>query len=940
MIRRFSLFLYFFITILMSHVRAGNVCDVSLPWLESGYNVSFPEGMSSRTNYKVIKDRDGFLWFSTSNGMECYDGLTFLHYHLGKSQLRSIEDGFMVNVVIDQTQTIWTYTERNIVTRFNPQANRFDVVDFLSGRSEGNICCLHSDGETLLVGFSKGVVAFDLKTSEEIGKYCEDQEIRCIEPMDKSHVFVGTRQGLWLIDMEQKSSLFLSAGGMDVNCLRYDAVHDLLWIGSRGMGLHYAQISDLQTCKPIVEDDFSIINVIRSLNDSVMLVGTDGQGLKACMVEADSEGRFVPSRQILVASESASAPCQLPNSVIDDILVDGDNLWLTLDLFGVALLQPRNDVPCMVNPLSVANADRNALDVSVDRDGRYWIAFPRCIACYDTPESDPKIYMDEVSGFLTVCAASDGTVWCGGYNAGTYHFDPRSGQTEFFPSVVDNKVLDCVYAFAEDDRHDIWVGGLNFGLTRMHKTESGEYEKMTIPEVNLVTDIRVFSSDTLFVGSFDGVWIVNTCDGSAERVCCSEDTWTYTSSIGSLVVAPNREVWLGTMGAGLACYDIETHQATLYGTEYSLPSLEIRGVEMLNDSVLCASTEKDGIFAFDIRNHCVVRSLRHSNGQPMGIFSRSSSGGRIHDHVAFGSDNGVISVGNADISAQRDTFQIFASGENLRGNSVHLPYSSRNLYLQFTTNDLYHQSEYRFEYLIPGLTHDWESLDETRRFRYLSLPPGHYDILVRSYNATSLMGELQLSVEVEQIFWMRWYCLLTYALLFVALVWFVVNHYRIKHISETDGLTGIFNRYAGQKYTAEQLLIRTRGVFFLLDCDKFKHVNDNFGHLVGDKLLIRVARALKSTFPDDITMRLGGDEFAVFVADYGKSYALDAKLEQLMREIQSIRISEMPGYVPSISIGVAIYDGNSATTFEQLYTQADQSLYESKKHEGCWVTFG
>lgn len=936
--RFLSIYLISLLYTIWSCAWAGNANTVSLPWIESGYNVSFPEGMSSRTNYKVIKDRDGFLWFSTPNGMERYDGLSFHHYHLGKSQLRSIEDGFMVNVVIDQTQTLWTYTERNIVTRFNPEEDRFEVVDFLSGRNEGNICSLHSDGELLKVGFNREVVAFDLQTGAEVGRYPVDQEIRCIEPMDKSRVFVGTRQGLWLIDMEQNSTSYISAAGLDVNCLKYDAVHNLLWIGSRGLGLHYAQVSDLQDCKPVVENDFSIINVIRSLNDSVMLVGTDGQGLNACMIAQDGEGRFVPSRQVLVASESASAPCQLPNSVIDDILVDGDNLWLTLDLFGMALLQPRNDVPCMVNPLSVSNADRNALDVSIDSEGRYWIAFPRSVVCYDTPESDPKVYLDDVSGFLTVCAASDGTVWCGGYNAGSYHFDPRTGQKEFFPSVVDQKVLDCVYAFAEDANHDIWVGGLNFGLTRMHKTANGEYEKTTIPQVSQVADIRVFSADTLIVGTFDGVWIVNTRDGSAERVCCSEDDWAYTSSIGSLVVAPNREIWLGTMGAGLACFDIGTHKTTLYGMDYSLPSLEIRGVEMLNDSILCASTEKNGIFAFDIRNHRVVRSLRHSNGQPMGIFSRSSSGGRINDHVAFGSDNGLISIGYADIQLECDSFQIFASGENLHDNTVHLPYSSRNLYLQFTTNDIYHQSEYRFEYLIPGLTHDWEQLDETRRFRYLSLPPGHYDILVRSYTATSLLGELQLSVEVDQIFWLRWYCLLTYALLFLSLVWFVVNHYRIKHISETDGLTGICNRYAGQKYTSEQLLAMTRGVFLLLDCDKFKYVNDTYGHFVGDKLLIRVARALKSTFPGDITMRLGGDEFAVFVAGYGRSYALDAKLKQLISEIQSIRISEMPGYEPSVSIGAVIYEGESSATFESLYTQADQYLYESKKHEGCWVT--
>lgn len=918
---------------------ADNGNSSSLPWLESGYNVSFPEGASSRTNYKVVKDKDGFMWISTPNGVERYDGLTFRHYNLGKSRLRSIDDGFMVNVEIDRTNVIWTYTERNIVTRYNPEKDEFETFTPLSERSEGSIRYINSDGKHLFVGYYNGLCMFDLESGAMIDKFCLNQDIRCVEWYDDTQLLVGTREGLWVVNLEKQTSVPVMDVYMDVNCLKYDAAHGLLWIGSRGMGLFYAHKDDLKAFKPVVDDDYSIVNVFEALNDTIMLVGTDGNGLLACAIEQDGSGNYVPTKPVLVASESVSAPCQLPNSVIDDILVDGDNLWLTLDLSGVALLQPRSELPALVNPLAVANSDRNALDVSIDSKGRSWIAFPRCIACYEKPTSEPKIYLKDVSGYLTILAASDGTVWCGGYNAGTYHLDPRTEKYEFFPSVVDQKVLDCVYAFAEDDNHDIWVGGLNFGLTRMHKCADGTYEKTTYPDINLVADIRTYSADTLLVGTFDGVWIVNSKSGDTEKVLYREAGWEHTSSVGSLVVTPDKQVWFGTMGAGLVHYDLQTHEATLFANEYNLPSLEIRGVEMLNDSVLCASTEKNGIFAFDTRNHRIIRTLQHSNGQLMGIFSRSSSGGSIGNYVSFGSDNGVISVSNTDIQTQHDSFRIFAMGDSLHGNYVHLPYSSRNIYLQFTTNDIYNQNEYRFEYLIPGLTPDWESLDEMRRMRYLSIPPGSYELIVRSFSASGMTGEMKLDIEVDQVWYMRWYCLLTYTLLLVGLAWFIIYHYRIKHMSETDALTGIRNRYSGQKLVSEQLLMRSGGAFVLLDCDKFKHVNDTYGHLAGDDLLVRVARAIENTFPYDICMRLGGDEFAFYLIGQRDNDELRVSMNTFLHEIKSIRISGISDYEPSVSIGVAFADGRSHITFEQMYTLADKRLYESKKQEGCWVTY-
>ena len=160
----------------------------------------------------------------------------------------------------------------------------------------------------------------------------------------------------------------------------------------------------------------------------------------------------------------------------------------------------------------------------------------------------------------------------------------------------------------------------------------------------------------------------------------------------------------------------------------------------------------------------------------------------------------------------------------------------------------------------------------------------------------------------------------------------------LRHSAETDGLTDIFNRAAGEKMISELMAKNTPGVFAILDCDKFKQVNDNYGHASGDKLLKHLAEALKTSFPTDITLHLGGDEFAVFCSDVRTAEDFQERAQLFFAQVRDIRIEEMGNYEPSVSMGAAVYHGEDGLPFDRLYTMADKLLYESKKTEGCALT--
>lgn len=158
------------------------------------------------------------------------------------------------------------------------------------------------------------------------------------------------------------------------------------------------------------------------------------------------------------------------------------------------------------------------------------------------------------------------------------------------------------------------------------------------------------------------------------------------------------------------------------------------------------------------------------------------------------------------------------------------------------------------------------------------------------------------------------------------------------HTSETDGLTGISNRYAGETQISQLLKEHEPGVFAIFDVDKFKRVNDTFGHIIGDRLLIAIAETLRRSFPQDITLRLGGDEFSFFIKGQYTQDQLDLILASFFHDISNIRISDTGDYSPSISLGCVIYGGKTDISFDHLYTIADKHLYESKRFTGCHAT--
>ena len=156
----------------------------------------------------------------------------------------------------------------------------------------------------------------------------------------------------------------------------------------------------------------------------------------------------------------------------------------------------------------------------------------------------------------------------------------------------------------------------------------------------------------------------------------------------------------------------------------------------------------------------------------------------------------------------------------------------------------------------------------------------------------------------------------------------------LSDLAQTDALTKLYNRRFFDVVAADAFQRwQTSGERFALlfcDLDKFKRLNDTYGHDFGDQVLCRVAGALqRAAGPEDYVVRLGGEEFCVLSTNLGVAEAL-VKAERMRSDIEELVLSSDGEPVPvTISIGVAGIS-RSTESIKTLMISADEALYQAK----------
>lgn len=166
----------------------------------------------------------------------------------------------------------------------------------------------------------------------------------------------------------------------------------------------------------------------------------------------------------------------------------------------------------------------------------------------------------------------------------------------------------------------------------------------------------------------------------------------------------------------------------------------------------------------------------------------------------------------------------------------------------------------------------------------------------------------------------------------------------LQHMADHDPLTGLLNRRRFEqeldRHVARARRYGVEGAVLVLDVDRFKQVNDAYGHTTGDRVITSVARVLRRRLrTTDTLARLGGDEFAVLLpkADRREAEIVARRLVEAVRA-QADPADDRGGV--TISVGVTVLDDRSELTSEAAVADADLAMYDAKDAGGdCFAFF-
>lgn len=758
-------------------------------------------GIVSPVSFGIVKDEKGFIWVATRLGVDRYDGLHFKHYSMKESDMRMADDGVRHDLLQNEDGEIYAFSDLGKIFHYNEDIDSFEelhqVKSFLGGHS---LHALGIEENRLILGRFNGIMILDRSTLSITSILCPENNIRCIIPFENKTYLVGSEHGLWCLDLAQNSCEQIACPDLDVMSLYYDRDQQRIWMGTKGNGLWTLRLDNTEAIQ-IPNWEHAIVTSIAPYADSQLLVGTDGSGL------LQTSRIFISSLQLL-AGTTLEAPNTLPSSAVQAVFVDDMNIWLATYDCGMVLMAPNPLLGVMNLPETKYTSDKYCYDLDSNSEGTVWAAYNRFICQYTNTQSEPKVFLEDKSGFLAIEEYHDGTVWCGGYNSGLFHLDPKTGKYSHVASLTGASVNSSIYDLLEDSHGNLWVGGHNFPLTCIKTKESGisftpSKEDIVQYDITRIDDMQQLNDSIIVVGAVNGFFLVNMNSGEIRHLLAENDEfgWKGTNFIECIAIKDSHILYIGTDGAGFMIYDTEDNSLRNFTTaSHNLPSNYIRGIELSGDSLLWMSTENRGVFSFDIRAEKVKHRLSSATLQTDEYLVHASTTLPNGD-ILFGGKAGVELIYSSTMDDVTPNINIYLSeigiGQERRityrshpkildaplhlVEHIKLPYGEKSLRLQFTTDDIYHQNDHLMVFRLDNTWADWVTMNNQRELNFFTLPVGTHYLYIRCIMSNGQYIEKVFEIEAMQTPWLQWPALLCYLALLLLIIAGVVVTYR-KHV--------------------------------------------------------------------------------------------------------------------------------------------------------------
>ncbi len=963
-----------------------------------------PESLPNDFITDMAVDAAGNLWLATDGGglvLRHHNQLALSTYRHDPDDTNSLVDNHLRRVLVDPVGAIWAGSMRHGLSRMDTNTGK--IVNYRHeaanprSLSDDRIYALWLDADgTLWVGTGRGLDRLD-PADGSVTRYSlgdadagADDRVLAIRRDYHGTLWVGTaRQGLVRLDETAggtaQSNRFVFTQGIQYGG-RVEVIYEdsakRLWVGTNG-GLHligedgqligrYAS----DNADPHSLSDSYVISIVED-RTGVLWIGTKTGGISKWNSRSWLLGHFKPQ-----AGGGAAAGSPRITSFTRD---REGQLWVGTFGSGIDVLDADfRPVKRLRHSATTSNSlsEDVVMALLTDKDGHIWAGTMHgglnridpvngnVIVYEHDPTDESSLAAD---GIMSLYAAADGSIWVGTFGGGVSRYDAASDSFVNYrhdpdnPSSLSNP---NATAIAEDAAGRIWVGTSGGGLNRMNAAGDGWIRYLQDPDdPNSLTDNSVYALHVdglghLWVGTRSGLnrFVPTDAAGPGLFTSLTQADGLADNVIYGIQSDANDQLWLSTN----------------FGISRLTPATRA------------------------IRNFYVSDGLQgeefnfgaHYVGSDGRLYFGGNNGFNAFDPADLEFETEPPSVALTGFSKFNEPVDTDIPYEIL--DNIELDYTEDMVSFEFAALDYTAPLRNVYAYRLEGFDRDWVQAGNGRTATYTDLPGGQYVFRVKAANSDGVWSEADVvvAIGVDHPPWLTPWAFALYALAFIGAIYFAHRaqarklereaeysrrlevevrdrtsdlaksnseltdaNQKLRDASMTDALTGLRNRrYLFEEITKDAELVRRNHdprqddsvdrrdmVFFVVDLDHFKPINDSCGHQAGDQVLLQVRDILQSACrSSDIVIRWGGDEFLIVGRQSTHDHA-SILAERVRANVANAVFDVGNGQTArtTVSIGFASYPflkhKPDLVSWEQVLGIADLAMYIAKAERNAWA---
>jgi len=786
-------------------------------------SLTIENGLSQSDVKCILKDRTGYMWFSTDDGLNRFDGYNFTVYRHNPKDNHSLPSNDVSTIIEDTAGNIWV-GNGNGLSLYNRNTNSF--TNFLSKKddesslSNPNVNYIFQDSKgNIWVGTYSGLNLLNLKTKKfKRFLYTSNRDdiashqINSITEDNDGNLWLGTAGGLLQFNYPTGLTRLYVHGGK--NSLSNNQINTVLknadgnlYIGTVGSGF---DIFDTKT-NAFTNFSHQVTNDNSLVNNNVFAF-TPGGHKKMWIATEDGLDLFDEQKGTFTKYTSDKTSSSENNS-INYVLNSEGILWLGTYESGVKLYD--TNLP-LFDYFYKETADTYGLSNNIvtsfaEAEKGYWIGTDGGGLNFLDRETqkfthyNPQLKnKNAIAGnhILKLLDDHNKNLWVGYYNAGLDVIDNRTKKvTHYAVGDKPDQISGAnIFALCEDKAGNIWVGIDGEGLNIIdHGKVIKRYKHNLTDTLHCLSnnDVRTIYRDkenNMWIGTYSGL----------NRYNPATDNFTHYKAynsglVGNAVISifedSRGDLWVGTLGGGLNLYNKQKKTFSSYsfpnGSNYSI----INSITEDDKGFMWIGTSM-GLVSFnpvtkEFRKYTASNNLQGYDFF-LGAVLKTSDGKLLFGgHKGFNIvDPDHLAVNKINHNVVFTNFQLFNKDVPVGENSVlkqsitqtkviKLDYEQSVFTIEYSSLNFTLPGMNSYAYILDGFEKNWNYVGTQRKATYTNLNPGEYTFKVKAANSDGLWNNIPTTLKIIIVppFYMTWWFRIG-GILLICL--FIYSYYRYR----------------------------------------------------------------------------------------------------------------------------------------------------------------